>query len=481
MSAAPIPEATGAGVQSQVETILRLLRGKKFPRGSPVWTRCLEWLVSDSLKTVGPEIHQELLRTVCDTFDVTEQQVYASISGVAPMQPRENRIFDDERELRALLPRNGWFEWYADYTQYTESPLSYHVFSSLVTLGAAIGRKAWLDMGFYRLYPNVCAVLIGPTGRVKKTSAVNIARGIIDKCALAPVMADKPTPEALASALKENGQQFIYAPEFSVFFGRQKYNEGLTTLIIRLLDCPDRFTIRTMGRGVEDVENVALSILGGSTLSLLSTGSADAVTSSGFLNRFILVVENDTKRSFPVPSKGEASLETKLLAQANRLKTFVGEFILDPEALAYYRQWYDERKNFLRRTADEITAEVLERTPDHMLRIAMLIHAVQCDSMRICRSCVESSIALLMHVEKRIPQTVGVISQTAARADTEYVKEVLIRLGGSSDHSKLLRRVSHRMDASAFKRHITTLAESGVIRAERRGALSFYVVVEPGA
>jgi hypothetical protein len=468
----PVPSA-----QEQVDIIIRLLRGKTLSKDSPIWQRCLEWLVSDALKSLGCNAHRDLLEAICTSFQVTEQEIYSTITGVKPISRIVKQV-DDEADLLAILPKGGWFEWYAEYTAKTESPLSYHIFSSLVALGSAIGRRAYLNMGFYRLYPNYCAVLIGPTGRVKKTSAVNIAKNIIEKCSLAPIMADKLTPEALAGALKESGQQFIYAPEFSVFFGKQKYNEGLTTLIIRLLDCPDKFVVRTMGRGAEEVENVALSVLGGSTLSLLSTGSASDVTSSGFLNRFVLVVENDTARSFPVPEKGAEALEAKILAQATRLQSFIGEFQLSADALSFYQHWYVERKRYLRRIADEITAEVLERTPDHLLRTAMLIHSVQCDNMTICQSCLVHASNLLLHIEKKIPQTVTAISQTSAQADTEYIKETINRLGGSIDHSKILRRVSHRMDASTFKRHIKTLIESGIIRAEKKGALQFYVVVE---
>src|SRR5258708_40366881 len=98
-------------------------------------------------------------------------------------------------------------------------------------------------------------------------------------------MADAITPESLIDALVKSGHHFIYAPEASVFFGRQKYNEGLVTLMLRLLDSPSDYTRSTVARGEITVTDIALNILAGSTLSLLSEATPGTVTTGGFLNR----------------------------------------------------------------------------------------------------------------------------------------------------------------------------------------------------
>jgi hypothetical protein len=291
-------------------------------------------------------------------------------------------------------------------------------------------------------------------------------------------MADKITPERMQTALlRDGGTQFIYAPEASVFFGRQKYNEGLTTLMLRLLDCPDHFEVETQARQKEPVENIALCILAGSTLSLLANSAPEEVTSSGFLNRFVLVVEEDTCREFPEPEEGLISLREKLDAELERLKTFSGEMTWQFAAKKWYDEWYHQRKLRNKQQADEITVEVLERLTDHFLRTVMLVHLTQCDDMHMCVGCCETAARLIEYTEKSIPRTVAALKQTIVSQDTDYVLDTLRRLGGAADHSRLLRRCGARLDATRFKKHISTLVEQKIIKEEVRGAARYYIII----
>lgn len=461
-----------------MEIVLRLIRGKKIDRSSPAFKNCLDWL--GYWPSEIPEVKKrELINTVCETFEVSEAELIALLAG-ATIPASVAAVVDEDSDMRSILPRGGWFEWYDQYTRKTEAPLSFHIFSSLSVLGASMGRRCYIDMGFFRIYPNYCSILIGPTGRVKKTSAVDIAKELVKEGSLCPIMADKITPEALARTLKDSGHHFIYAPELSVFLSKKQYNEGLVTLIIRLLDSPDSFEIDTIVRGKEVVENVAITMLGGSTLSLLSTSSPTEVMSSGFLNRFVLVVEEDTSRCFAIPERGSEDLHQRLLQTIVRLKSFVGTFRLNEQARAGYESWYADRRKLLRNAPSEMVAEVLERSPSHLLRTAMLVHAAQCDNMSICIDCLRIASNILSYAEKRIPQTVSVMSQNISSQDAEFLYETLKRLGGASDHSKLLRRVSYRMGVAIFRKHMSTLIESKRVREEKRGALQFYIITETG-
>lgn len=410
---------------------------------------------------------------LCESCDVTESDIIASLAGVEVF-PNGKKPHSQEDQLRAILPKKGWFANYDDYTAKTESPLSYHIFSSLCVLGAALGRRVYKRMGFFNVFGNYCVVLIGPTGRVKKTSACDIAKELIRKACLCPIMADKVTPESLATTLVESGHHFIYAPEFSILFGKQKYNEGLTTQIIRLLDCPESFTVSTQTRGTETISNVALTILGGTTASLLASSTPEEVTSSGFLNRFVLVVENDTERCFDIPEKGP--WEHELIEAVKRLKSYSGEIDFNREGKDWYHEWYRKRWKAIRAMADQTQVEVSERAPVHLIRTAMLVHLVQCDNMGICVQCLEDAKNMVEYVERGVPATLLGLKSTAASQDAEHVVETLSRLGGAADHSTLLRRVAARMNTQMLKQHVKTLEESGRVKVGRKGSAIYYVL-----
>lgn len=406
--------------------------------------------------------------------------MYALVAGLAlPAQDANSAQAErnEEVELEAQLPKGGWFEDYANYTRCTESPLSYHIFSSLCVLGASLGRRVYKDKGFFRVWPNYCVVLIGPPGKVMKTSAVDIAKQFIKEAALCPIMADKITPEAIVTALvRDGGHHFIYAPEFSVFFGKQRYNEGLTTLMLRLLDSPSEWEAETMSRQKELVTNVALSVLGGSTMSLLAGSTPDQVTSSGFLSRIVTVVENRTLRRFPEPTRGSVAQERRLFETLERMKGYSGEVRFDARAQAWYNDYYNRKKDSLMEMENEGVAEVLSRIPVHLERTAYVMHLAECGTFDVCERCCKGAEALMNYVEKRVPQTVSAITASIRSADSDYLLDVLRRLGGAADHSRLLRRVSSRMDATLFRRNMGTLIESKVVREEKRGAMRFYII-----
>lgn len=463
-------------LEQQALIVIRALEGNHYDKDSPIFKKAIEW-IDRWPSTVGEELKRRLIKAVREAFNVTEADIYACLSGVdrAVVLERAQPTGGEDR-LRALLPKEGWFKWYDDYTRLTESPLSYHVFCSLVVLGAALGRRVWLDMGFFKVYPNCAVILVGPPARVKKTSATDIARELVEKCGLCPIMADKVTPEALATALKTSGHHVIHAPELAVFFGKQKYNEGLITLMLRILDSPNQLIISTQSRGDEIVEGLAVSLLGATTPSLLASSTPDQVSSSGFLSRILLVVENDTERCFPIPARGIG--EAKILSTINRLKDFSGCMTFTPEADIWHQAWYRKLWKSLRTMTDETTAEIKGRTHTHMLRTAMLVHLVQCDNFRICESCLSIAANLIQHLDNLTPQMIKSMRQVAISQDADFVYDMLIKLGGASDHSNLLRRVATKMNATQFKQHIRTLEESGRVKVSKKGLGSYYVATE---
>ena len=76
-----------------------------------------------------------------------------------------------------ILP--NWLEAYMAFTHSLESPDEYHTWTALSTIGGAVRRRAYFDMGHFKLYPNLYAVLVGPPGRCKKSTAMRVGRGML--------------------------------------------------------------------------------------------------------------------------------------------------------------------------------------------------------------------------------------------------------------------------------------------------------------
>ncbi len=168
--------------QEQISKLLYHLKDKKYTRESKQYRAACDWLKVANRWKIPEDTRKELISSICLTFQVSQPELLGELNGAVKIPlpaPKPRPLTSDEGILRKVIPKDGWFEWYDKYTAETESPLSYHLFSSLAVLSAALGRRVFLDMGFWKVYPNLCLVLVGPTGRVAKTSAVNIAKDLI--------------------------------------------------------------------------------------------------------------------------------------------------------------------------------------------------------------------------------------------------------------------------------------------------------------
>lgn len=469
-------------LEEQVKHVIKLLRAKQepLPRDSPAFAKALEWIRIAPGKVDGA-LRQDLIASVCHAFAISELEVVESLAGVeikpnAKLGSQNGHRVNEEGMLEAIFPKEGWFADYIEYTRYNEAPMSYHVMVSFAVLGAALGRRCYIDMGHHKIFAPLNVMLIGPTGVVHKSTAVNIARELVRLACVCPISADKITAESLVTDLMEHPQQFIPAAELSVFFGRQKYLEGLSTLILRLLDYPSEFAARTLARSLETIPEPTISIIGGSTMSLLTDSTPAEIISNGFLNRFVVVVENYSMRVFPKPRKGPG--EESLLKLLKWLKSYKGEITLCEGTKAYdfYDVWYRQRKK--RNDSDPAVAEVTQRGSDHLLRLAMLCHVTLCGTLTLCVDCMSMAAKMLAFLERKAPDLVRAVHASTQTSNSDYVIGVLQKLGGGADHSTLLRRVSSRMNALQFKQVIQTLNEAGILRASTKGVGQFYILKE---
>lgn len=459
----------------QIETLIRLFSGRTgLSRDSIAFKRALEWLANFPHE-VDTSKKRRFLEAVCTAFSISEQELYGSIAGVRSQPSLATVAGDEETELESRIKKGGWLANYINYTRQIESPMAYHLFASLCLLGTSLGRRVWVAKGPFQIFPNYCVLLIGPPA-LKKTSCADIIKRIIREKALCPIFPDQITPEAILDALEElGGHQFIYAGELSVFFGKQRYNEGLATLMLRLLDCPDIFTKRTKTGSIHTVTDVALTVIGASTPSLLATATPEQLTSSGFLSRFLMIVETHSTREFWEP-RVDVAAEKKIFETLNCLQLLDGKVGYTPAAAKWGAEWYHQHKKELESLGDDATIEIRSRTPFHLERTAMLIHLADCATMDICVPCMEQAATLLAYSERKIPSITKTITSNTQSQDSDYVVQQLQKLGGTATHSKLLQYCSSRCDKDKFRNIIGTLKEQEVLEERKSGVLRIYVL-----
>lgn len=457
--------------------LLETIPAEERNTDSVVFTRSIQWLrdFPTELKATQKDVLRD---AVCRTFNISQEELLKHVSPKIKEEIRPVQNGRDpselEHELWRLIPR-GFFYDYCEYTIHSETPLAFHLFTSLCCVGSVVGRRVWFDMGVYKLFPNLSVVLIAPSGICRKTTGTNLGITMLQELGIVKIYSEKMTPEALIDAMRDSASGVIYVPELAVFLNKQRYNEGLVPLLTRLLDNPDIWDSSTISRGKAGLRDVALSMLGGSTLDWFVRATPEDTFGGGFINRLMLVVQEDTAREESIPTVPDPEVRSKLLVRLANFKEFSGQMSFHPSARQYWDEWYHSQREVFKRAPEEVLTNYAQRRPDRCIKLAMLIHMAGCRNGVVCERCTRGAIDLVQWTEGFLPDTVRRMFQAEAGVQAEFVLKMVGKHGGIIDHSVLVRAVEYKMNAATLRNVLNSLKEGGRIREQHDATVHCYL------
>ena len=442
----PQPGKAAIPLSRQISMLMDALKAMRYPANHAKFDEVVKW-VADIPLAARPK---ELYRLIARAFSSTEEDVQAKLEG------RKRPDFED------LVPKTGWLHDYVEYTRNTEPPTVFHFFASLTTIGSTLARNVYFDKGAYKVFPNICAILVAPSGRCRKTSACNLAIGIYKSIGGA-LLADKTTPEALVDAYKDKASAtgLIYAPELAVFLGKQKYQEGMVPMLTSLFDCPQEWSSMTVMRGEVKLLNVAFSMLGCSTLDWIQTAIPRDAFGGGFMSRLLFIVQESTPRRFALPPPLDQEMFKKLHKRLLAISHMRGKFELEPDARDWYIQWSNE----LADVGDDNKqyAGYSERKPDNALRLAMCMTVAEQDELKLSIPRLQKAVRILEWIESWLPGTFEQMSQSSVGEDHNRILRQLRSRNGMCGHSDLMRLNSSKLSGKAFRECMNTLIQSKLV------------------
>lgn len=477
-------------LEQQLNLFRQLLAGKAATKASPAFGAVVSWIKQYPGSLTGEEVGL-VKQLVCSCFGLDEKEFYELLrnSSLERRFEGEQNYREIEEAFDSIVPSSGWLRDYIEFTRNLESPFAYHLYCGLVGIGAVVNRKVYIDMGGqFRVYPALGVILLGPSG-VKKTTAGDVVVGLLQEAELVKIYQEKITPEGLVEAMKgeSNAVGLVYAPEMSVFLGKQRYMEGVIPLITRFMDCPANWASATIMRGNSVLKNIGISCLFCSTADWFIKNTPADTFGGGFIARYLLVVQYGTSRIFPIPVPVPVGTRGRLIEQLVALNGLEGSMTFEPSVYhrngmgadtGAYVEWYREFKTTPRPPEFETLTTYLERKPIHVLRLAMVLHLATHQTLEICRDCFDRALRLCTLSEKFLPQLMRQMFKTASGDEQELVVNCIRKNGGVITHSEIIRKLQYKMKAEQTKAVLNSLKEAEMVKEVKDNLSRRYILVE---
>lgn len=273
-----------------------------------------------------------------------------------------------------LIPENGLIREYIDIVkEFTDAPILYHLFCSLIILGASMGGRVWIPFGDIRLYPNLYICLLGQSGAFRKSTCINNVRRVLEKFEEELIVPDEFTMEWLLGRLQEKPNCLFLWSEFGAiisYFNKQ-YMAGAKEMFTRLYDCPQRYR-REIKSVKYDIRDVTPSILAASTPEWLFRNMTESDLLGGFFGRFLYIIPTKKEKFIALPDPVDEGWVNRITIHLNELKRVEGPVDLGKSRAAYeeFAKKFEEESE--KSSDGELRQAFFVRDPVSVLKFAMI-------------------------------------------------------------------------------------------------------------
>lgn len=377
-----------------------------------------------------------------------------------------------------------WLTSYLEYTDNTEPPISYHTWCGLSVLSGAIQRKVYLKWGLGEfIYPNLYTVLVGPSGRTRKGTAIGVAKRILRQIGSVSITPESSSgKQAMILAMKRANSNFqdindgkvknhssltTFSEELSVFLGQSdiSYLAALTDWY----DCSDNWEYETVGRGRESVPGVCLTLLGATAPEWIQSMLPYEAIGGGFTSRVIFIVEERKRKIVPefTITEKEELLGDTLVRDLDKIAKISGEFHMDASCKRDYVDWYIEQDRQTERgnyaVPDTRFSNYCERRATHLRKLTILSCISRGDSLIADVEDFNRARTLLESAEQSMAKTFGGLGKGRNSDATETIKTYIEKVGITT-RKLVLQRFYRDVDGRTLSEIEETLRQMGCIK-----------------
>ena len=368
-----------------------------------------------------------------------------------------------------------WLDGFLEYTENSEPPRLFRVWTALSVIASALQRKCCLPWGTLIFYPNLYVVLVAPSGKARKGTAMGPGMDFLDDLDI-KMAAEATTRESLIRELKNSNDTIIYpdgrtefhasltiySQELTVFLGYQ--NRQLMSDLTDWYDCRKRWTYRTKNMGTDDIIGLWINLIGATTPDLIQTSLPLDAIGGGLTSRMIFVYEQKKGKIVPVPflTPEEVELRKKLLMDLEQINMLQGEFKVTKDFLDIWIDWYTSQENNPPFQDDRFSG-YFERRPTHAMKLCIILSASRSNDLIIRGTDLQRAIALLEETEIKMPYTFSGVGKSNI-ADT--VNRIMTEIGIQKQctFAHLMGRFFRDIDKAMLEKVIQSLEAMNFVK-----------------
>lgn len=372
----------------------------------------------------------------------------------------------------------NFIQGFVELCQETEIPEIFALWCAIAGISCGLGRRVWLDMGTYKIYPNFYIILVASSGRYRKSTVINQVKRIVKQLTPPPnLISQKITPEAMIEALRsvsldpqklgaEEATGFVLVDELSTFLNKNSYEAGLAPLLIQFYDGED-FEYRTKMRGVEKATNTCLGLLGGSTVDWIRSAIPLDAVGGGLTSRIIFVYVDTPVPPVAITTFGDRKkkLLESLIKQLNLISVVSGEMKMTENALFFFKYEYERFYKESPFYEEKGLSGYAGRRHVHMLKTAMALSVAERKDLIITEQHLQGAKAILEQSELTMKLVLNLICASEMGSVITTVLN-LIRARGEITRSDLLQKVAHQIGARELTDVLDTLVAMKKVEAE---------------
>lgn len=382
-----------------------------------------------------------------------------------------------QRRKMVLLRYKDWLKEYEFYTSGHEVPALYNRWVALGLIACVLKQNIWLDMGTFKLYPNLFIVVVDEAAAGKSHAIEKFGLDLLRKADAKDASNNRlyiynqritsaAMIKSMAQLYKDKGEHCVtvVAEELGFFTDMSGDNMNISNVLIKTFDNGD-LSSETIARSLDFTPNAQLNIIGGTTPGSLKDSVGKKFLETGALSRIIFIHSEELSEPmpFPCPPSGNKIRKEYLADDLNEFKTLRGAFEWSKSAIEHYVGWYKQTYEDLEVRKDKL---LVKRIASKMLKIAMILSVARKHNLTIELSDVIDAIGMRNEALNNYTYIDNKLMMNEYGDKIQSVLDI-IKVNKKIRHSDLLRKVHHYMPLLEFKNAIETLHDAEQIDIKR--------------